>query len=61
MKKRLFDNIMQGMREAIAIAKGDADPATYRVHAPPSSRQNREVNRGHEKAPNRRPPKRSDT
>lgn len=27
-------NILQGAREALAIAKGEADPATYTVHVP---------------------------
>ena len=34
MTKRAFDKIANGLREAIAIAKGKADPATYRVHIP---------------------------
>ena|ERR1041384_1505590 len=33
-KKRLFDDIAKGLSEAIAIAKGEADPSTYRVHVP---------------------------
>ena len=28
----LFDDIKAGLTEAIAIAEGDADPTTYRVH-----------------------------
>lgn len=27
-------NILQGAREALAIAKGEADPAAYKVHVP---------------------------
>lgn len=27
-------NILQGAREALAIAKGEADPATYKAHVP---------------------------
>ena len=34
MAKRAFDDIMAGISDAIAIAKGTADPATYRVHVP---------------------------
>src|ERR1700687_965827 len=33
-KKNVFDHIVQGMTEAIAIANGEAGPATYRVHVP---------------------------
>lgn len=33
-KKNAFDKIAAGLTDAIAIAKGEADPATYRVHAP---------------------------
>ena len=33
-KKRLFDDIAKRLSEAIAIAKGEADPSTYRVHVP---------------------------
>lgn len=32
MAKRLFDDIKIGLKEAISIARGEADPATYRVH-----------------------------
>lgn len=38
MKKKknpFFDGIMEGAREAVAIAKGTADPSTYRIHVPP--------------------------
>jgi putative transcriptional regulator len=33
-KKRLFDDLKEGLSEAIAIAKGTADPASYTVHVP---------------------------
>lgn len=36
MSKRVFDEIAEGLREAIAIAKDEADPATYRLHVPAS-------------------------
>jgi putative transcriptional regulator len=34
MTKRAFDKIAAGLCDAIAIAKGEADPSTYRVHVP---------------------------
>jgi putative transcriptional regulator len=34
MSKKAFDKIAGGLADAIAIANGEADPATYRVHAP---------------------------
>ena len=34
MSKFAFDRIMAGLNDAIAIANGTADPATYRVHVP---------------------------
>ncbi len=34
MSKKAFDQIAAGLKEAIAIAEGKADPATYRVHVP---------------------------
>jgi hypothetical protein len=34
MSKKAFDMIAAGLDDAIAIAKGEADPAAYRVHAP---------------------------
>ncbi len=34
MSKSAFDKIAAGLNDAIAIAEGRADPATYRVHAP---------------------------
>ena len=33
-KRRAFDKIAEGLNEAIAIARGEADPSTYRVHVP---------------------------
>lgn len=36
MTKRVFDQIAEGLHEAISIAKGEADPATYKLHTPPS-------------------------
>jgi hypothetical protein len=34
MSTKAFDKIAEGLIDAIAIAKGKADPATYRVHVP---------------------------
>jgi len=34
MSKKAFDKIAAGLKDAIAIAKGEADPTTYRVHVP---------------------------
>lgn len=34
MTKKAFDKIAAGLREAVEIQAGRADPATYRVHAP---------------------------
>ncbi|MGH6793216.1 MAG: hypothetical protein ACRECF_10845, partial [Methyloceanibacter sp.] len=34
MSKRAFDKIKTGLEGAVAIARGEADPATYRVHVP---------------------------
>jgi putative transcriptional regulator len=34
MSKKAFDKIAAGLADAVAIAKGEADPATYRVHVP---------------------------
>jgi hypothetical protein len=34
MSRKAFEKIAAGLTEALAIAKGEADPATYRVHAP---------------------------
>lgn len=36
MTKKAFDKIAAGLEDAIAIAKGDADPNSYRVHVPAS-------------------------
>jgi putative transcriptional regulator len=33
-KPRLFDDIKEGLLEAIAVAKGEADPSTYKIHVP---------------------------
>jgi putative transcriptional regulator len=33
-KKNAFDKIAAGLSDAIAIAKGKADPKSYQVHAP---------------------------
>src|SRR5579871_1070921 len=30
----IFAEMAAGLREAVAIARGEADPSTYRVHAP---------------------------
>jgi hypothetical protein len=35
MSKHAFDKIKAGIEDAIAIARGEADAATYRVHVPP--------------------------
>ena len=34
MSKRAFDKIKAGLEDAIAIARGEADPSSYRVHVP---------------------------
>ena len=34
MSKKNFERIMAGLEDAVAIAEGRADPATYRVHVP---------------------------
>ena len=31
---KAFEKIKAGLEEAVAIARGEADPATYRVHVP---------------------------
>ena len=33
-RDQIFGEMVEGLGEAISIAKGEADPATYRVHAP---------------------------
>jgi putative transcriptional regulator len=34
MSKKAFEQIAAGLADAIAIAKGEADPTTYRIYAP---------------------------
>ena len=34
MRTKLGKRLIKAMGEAIAIAKGEADPSTYRVHVP---------------------------
>jgi putative transcriptional regulator len=34
MSKKAFDKIAAGLKDAIAIARGTADRASYRVHVP---------------------------
>jgi putative transcriptional regulator len=34
MSKRAYEKIAAGLNDAIAIAKGTADPKSYRVHVP---------------------------
>src|ERR1700730_6790712 len=34
MSKKAFDKIAMGLKEAIAIARGEADRGSYRVHVP---------------------------
>ena len=34
MSKRTFDKIKGGLEDAVSIARGEADPSTYRVHVP---------------------------
>jgi putative transcriptional regulator len=34
MSKKAFDKIAAGLNDAVAIARGEADPKTYRVHVP---------------------------
>jgi len=34
MSKRAFSKIQAGLMEALSIAKGEADPSTYRIHVP---------------------------
>lgn len=36
MARKIYDDIRTGLEEAIAIARGEADPSTYRVHVPSS-------------------------
>src|SRR6267142_7161655 len=34
MSKRAYEKIRAGLVEALAIARGEADPSTYRIHVP---------------------------
>jgi putative transcriptional regulator len=34
MSKKAYDKIKAGLEDAIAISRGEADPATYRIHVP---------------------------
>ena len=34
MSKKVYESIAAGLRDAIAIAHGEADPSTYRVYIP---------------------------
>lgn len=34
MTKRAVEKILEGVRDAAAIIRGEADPETYRVHHP---------------------------
>ena len=34
MAKRAFKKIQEGLLEALSIAKGEADPSTYRIYVP---------------------------
>jgi putative transcriptional regulator len=34
MSKKAFDKIAEGLTDAIAIARNEADPKTYRIHVP---------------------------
>jgi putative transcriptional regulator len=34
MSKHAYDKIKAGLEDAIAISRGEVDPATYRVHVP---------------------------
>jgi len=34
MSKKAFDKIAAGLNGALAIARGEAEPATYRIHVP---------------------------
>ena len=35
MSKKAYDKIAAGLKDAIAIARGEADRRSYRVHVPP--------------------------
>ena len=30
----IFEHIIEGLRQALSIVRGEADPSTYRVHTP---------------------------
>jgi putative transcriptional regulator len=34
MTRKVFEDIRAGMLEALAFARGEADPASYRMHVP---------------------------
>ncbi len=34
MAKRIFDDIKEGLEQAVAIARGEAPPTSYKVHVP---------------------------
>jgi hypothetical protein len=34
-RNSVFDQVMEGMKQAVSIAKGEADPKTYKVHKKP--------------------------
>ena len=34
MSKKIYEDIAAGLRDAITIVRGEADPSTYRVHIP---------------------------
>lgn len=34
MTRRAFEDLAEGLREAVTIAKGEADPSTFRLHVP---------------------------
>ena len=36
MSKAAYEKIAAGLNDAIAIARGKANPKTYRIHVPPS-------------------------
>lgn len=35
MTKKAFDKIAEGLQDAVAIARGEAEPGTFRIHEPP--------------------------
>ena len=34
MSKRVYDDIAEGLREAIQIARGELDPSSHNIHVP---------------------------